>query len=37
VYGDGSFLISEMNMRGLGVYDERTVTTGSIDLIGFIY
>ena len=34
---DGSFLISEMNMRGLGVYDERTVTTGSIDLIGFIY
>jgi len=37
VEADGSFLISEMNMRGLGVYDERTVTTGSIDLIGFIY
>ncbi len=34
---DGSFVISEMNVRGLGVYDERTVTTGSIDLIGFIY
>jgi surface antigen len=37
VNADGSFLISEMNMRGLGVYDERTVTNGSIDLIGFIY
>jgi surface antigen len=34
---DGSFLISEMNVRGLGVYDERTVTIGAIDLIGFIY
>lgn len=37
VYSDGSFLISEMNVRGLGVYDQRTVTTSSIDLIGFIY
>lgn len=37
VNADGSFVISEMNVRGLGVYDERTVTTGSIDLIGFIY
>lgn len=37
VASDGSFLISEMNVRGLGVYDERWVTTGSIDLIGFIY
>lgn len=34
---DGSFLISEMNVRGLGVYDQRWVTSGSIDLIGFIY
>ncbi len=34
---DGSFVISEMNVRGLGVYDERTVTASSIDLIGFIY
>lgn len=34
---DGSFVISEMNVRGLGVYDERTVTSGAIDLIGFIY
>jgi surface antigen/LysM repeat protein len=37
VYPDGSFQISEMNMRGVGVVDQRTVTTGSIDLIGFIY
>jgi len=37
VNADGSFVISEMNMRGLGVLDERTVTTSSIDLIGFIY
>ena len=37
VAADGSFLISEMNVRGLGVYDQRWVTTGSIDLIGFIY
>jgi surface antigen len=34
---DGSFVISEMNVRGLGVYDTRTVTSSSIDLIGFIY
>ena len=34
---DGSFLISEMNVRGVGVLDERTVTVSSIDLIGFIY
>ena len=34
---DGSFLISEMNVRGVGVRDERTVTVSSIDLIGFIY
>lgn len=34
---DGSFLISEMNVRGVGVLDQRTVTVSSIDLIGFIY
>jgi surface antigen len=34
---DGSFVISEMNVRGVGVRDERTVTVSSIDLIGFIY
>jgi surface antigen len=37
VYPDGSFRISEMNVRGVGVRDERTVTVSSIDLIGFIY
>jgi surface antigen len=34
---DSSFLISEMNVKGVGVRDERTVTVSSIDLIGFIY
>ena len=34
---DGSFVISEMNVRGVGVRDERTVTVSSIPLIGFIY
>jgi surface antigen len=34
---DGSFLITEMNVRGVGVRDERTVTVSGIDLIGFIY
>jgi surface antigen/LysM repeat protein len=37
VYPDGSFRISEMNVRGVGVRDERVVTVSSIDLIGFIY
>jgi N-acetylmuramoyl-L-alanine amidase len=34
---DGSFVISEWNVRGLGIYDERTVTVHDIYLIGFIY
>jgi CHAP domain/LysM domain len=34
---DGSFVISEMNVRGVGVRDVRTVTVSSIPLIGFIY
>ena len=37
---DGSFVVSEMNNRGLGglgVVDTRTVTPGSVPLIGFIY
>jgi len=37
VNADGSFVISEWNVHGLGVYDERTTTTRDIDLIGFIY
>lgn len=34
---DGSFVVSEMNVEGLGVVDHRTLTVGGIDLIGFIY
>jgi surface antigen len=34
---DSSFVITEMNVRGVGVRSERTVTVSSIDLIGFIY
>jgi hypothetical protein len=35
---DGSyFTISEMNFRGYGVVDQRTIRIGSIPLYGFIY
>ena len=34
---DGSFVVSEMNVKGVGVRDERTMTVNSIPLIGFIY
>jgi surface antigen len=34
---DGSFVVSEMNVKGVGVRDERTMTVSSISLIGFIY
>lgn len=34
---DGSFVVSEMNVKGVGVRDERTLTVNSIPLIGFIY
>lgn len=34
---DGSFVVSEMNVKGVGVRDERTMTVSSIPLIGFIY
>lgn len=37
VHGDGSFTISEMNYVGYGRVSSRTVTTGSVPLIGFIY
>ncbi|MFN2465194.1 MAG: CHAP domain-containing protein [Candidatus Dormibacteria bacterium] len=37
VYGDGSYLISEMNYRGLGVVDQRHIIPGQVPLIGFIY
>jgi surface antigen len=34
---DGSWVVAEMNVRGVGVVDERTVTPHGVDLIGFIY
>jgi surface antigen len=34
---DGSFVVSEMNVKGVGVRDERTMTLKDIPLIGFIY
>lgn len=37
VFADGTFLISEMNLLGPGVQDQRVVSTSSIDLIGFVY
>jgi surface antigen len=37
VYGDGSYLISEMNYRGLGIVDQRHIIPGQVPLIGFIY
>ncbi|TES96777.1 LysM peptidoglycan-binding domain-containing protein [Patescibacteria group bacterium] len=37
VHGGGRFTITEMNYAGWGVVSQRTVTTGSIPLIGFIY
>jgi len=37
VYGDGSYLISEMNYRGLGVVDQRRIIPGQVPLIAFIY
>lgn len=32
-----SFTISEMNYQGYGIASRRTVTTGSVPLIGFVY
>ncbi|GAC1333012.1 MAG: hypothetical protein NVSMB17_12850 [Candidatus Dormibacteria bacterium] len=37
VYGDGSYLISEMNYRGLGIVDQRRIIPGQVPLIGFLY
>ena len=37
VYGDGSYLVSEMNYRGLGIVDQRHIIPGQVPLIGFIY
>jgi len=37
VHPNGSFTVSEMNYVGYGRVSSRTVTTGSVSLIGFIY
>lgn len=37
VYGDGSWTVSEMNFRGFGIVDMRTIKPGGVPLIGFIY
>ncbi|HEV3231175.1 MAG TPA: CHAP domain-containing protein [Candidatus Dormibacteraeota bacterium] len=37
VYDDGSWLVSEMNYRGLGIVDHRRIYYGQVPLIGFIY
>ncbi len=37
VNGDGSFTVSEMNYAGYGRVSSRTITTGRVPLIGFIY
>jgi surface antigen len=37
VNSDGSFVVQEMNVRGWGVVDERTVSPGKTPIIGFIY
>jgi surface antigen len=34
---DGSFVVSEWNVRGWGVYDERTIPARSRDVVGFVY
>ena len=34
---DGTFVVQEMNVRGWGVVDERTVVPGKTQIIGFIY
>ena len=37
VNADGSFIVSEMNYKGWGVIDSRSLRTTSVPLIGFIY
>lgn len=37
VNADSSFTVSEMNYAGWGVVDYRTLSAGSVPLIGFIY
>lgn len=37
VNSDGSWTVSEMNFRGWGIVDTRTIRPGGVPLIGFIY
>jgi LysM repeat protein len=37
VNADGSWVVSEMNYKGWGIIDERTIKPGEVPLIGFIY
>jgi peptidoglycan endopeptidase LytE len=37
VNGDGSWTVSEMNYKGWGIIDTRTIKPGGVPLIGFIY
>ena len=37
VNGDGSWTVSEMNVKGWDVVDNRTIRPGGVPLIGFIY
>ena len=37
VYGDGSWLVSEMNFVGWDRVSSRTIYPGQVPLVGFIY
>lgn len=37
VNADGSFVVSEMNYRGWGIIDERTLRVKDVPLLGFVY
>jgi surface antigen len=37
VGGDGSWTVWEMNYKGWGIIDQRTISPGGVPLIGFIY
>jgi LysM repeat protein len=37
VNANGSWTVSEMNFKGWGIIDQRTISPGSVPLIGFIY
>ncbi len=37
VNADGSYVVSEMNYKGWGIIDTRTIRPGGVPLLGFIY